>query len=90
MNDWTEYNWFWQGLKSTYDTCCIFFFMNVWQNPLDLTIKKEWTSTCDGYIPCPDCLAKYIQEEKLIKELKEKCIFSTIEIDIIKQKIRSR
>ena len=91
--DWTHYNWFWHGIKAGYGTCCIFFFMNVWGDCLskkeNKDIKRSWTSTGDGYIPCPDCLARLMREEKLANEVEDRCDLSDIEKDILIQNIRS-
>ncbi len=62
VSDWWKYNWFWHGIKSGYKECCIFFFMNVWSG-FDKEIKQNWTSTGEGYIPCPDCLARLLSEQ---------------------------
>ena len=88
MADWTKYNWFWNGIRSGYRSCCIFFFMNVWTD-FDRDIKRDWTSTGAGYIPCPHCLARLMEEEKLVMEVEDKCILSRLEKDILIQQIRS-
>jgi hypothetical protein len=62
--DWYKYNWFWHGIESGFEPCCISFFMHVWHN-LDNDIRDNWTSTEDGYIPCPDCLVRLMEEENL-------------------------
>lgn len=59
--DWTKYNWFWNGIQSGYEPCCIFWFMTPWTT-IDKEIKRDWSSPKDGYIPCPDCLVKYMEE----------------------------
>lgn len=88
MADWIKYNWFWQGIRSEYRTCCIFFFMNVWTN-FDKETKKNWTSTGEGFIPCAECLARLMQEEKLVKEIEGKCNMSDTEKDFLIQRVRS-
>jgi len=37
--------------------------MNVWTEGFkkDKELRKNWTSTGAGYIPCPDCLAKLMR-----------------------------
>lgn len=79
--------WFKRGIESGYDLCCIFFFMHGWRL-LDKEARKNWTSTKDGYIPCPDCLAKYMQEQKLKTEIESTCILSETEKDILLQQVK--
>ena len=55
----------------------------------DRDIKRDWTSTGAGYIPCPHCLARLMEEEKLVMEVEDKCILSRLEKDILIQQIRS-
>ena len=61
MKDESKYDWFRQGLLSGFDMCCIFWFLHPWHS-LDKEIKHDWTSTGDGYIPCPDCLVRLMEE----------------------------
>jgi len=58
--DWTKYNWFWNGVKDDFNQCCIFWFMMPWMN-LDKDVRRNWTSTGEGYIPCPDCLVRHME-----------------------------
>ena len=85
-----KYNWFWHGIESGYKTCCIFFFMNVWSDDFDLKMKRSWTSTGDGYIPCPECLAKLMEQQKLVEEVEDRCHLSDCEKDFLIQTIRSK
>ena len=62
--------------------------MNVWTD-FGRDIKRDWTSTGAGYIPCPHCLARLMEEEKLVMEVEDKCILSRLEKDILIQQIRS-
>ena len=62
MKDESKYDWFMLGIESDFNMCCIFWFLHPWQS-LEQDIKLAWTSTCDGYIPCPDCLVRYMEEE---------------------------
>jgi len=84
-----SYNWFWHGIKYDIPVCCIFFFMNVWHK-MDRDLKRDWTSTGDGYIPCPHCLARLMEQEKLVMEVEDKCNLSDTEKDILIQQIRSK
>jgi len=61
MKDESNYDWFRHGITN-YDVCCVLFFIHPWQS-LDVEIKRDWTSSVDGYIPCPDCLVRLMEKE---------------------------
>ena len=74
-DSWWTYNWLWEGIDSKFPLCCIFFFINVWtknefrHGQVDDGCKN-WYDNADGYIRCPDCIAKvmglgmYTEEEE--------------------------
>ena len=72
-------HWIFQGLKEKYPFCCIFWFENVWSyftgmpvphnlcrriGSSDMTEECDvWYKTKEGYIRCPDCIAKEMENE---------------------------
>ena len=52
---------FWNGINSKFPLCCIFWFLSGWQNYGFEKKKKEWFDYGDGYIRCPECVARVLQ-----------------------------
>ena len=55
--------WFWTGVKYDIPLCCNLFFNDVWNGEwiLDRSMRGNWLQDHDGYIPCPDCLARIVE-----------------------------
>lgn len=60
--DWYNHKWFEYGVRDKFPLCCVFWFMNCWHD-MDEDIIESWSSDRDGYIPCPECLARMLSKQ---------------------------
>jgi len=64
-NGWEVHDWFYQGLICKFPICCIIWFHDAWIPSLNDKIGDEYAEKIEnGYIPCPDCIVRMIEEKK--------------------------
>lgn len=65
---WEAHDWFYQGLVCGFPVCCIIWFHDVWMPSVNEKMGDDYADKFEnGYIPCPECIVRMLEEKKKIE-----------------------